>query len=72
MPEGHTIHRLARRQRADRQGRVLTASSPQGAGAAPVPAAVAAAGAAQALDGRRREGVDAYGKHLLDRHRPGG
>ena len=68
MPEGHTIHRLARRQRADLQGHVISASSPQGTGDAPVRASLAAARAAQELDGRRLERIDAYGKHLLQRY----
>ena len=57
MPEGHTIHRAARRQRRELGGQTLRASSPQGR---------FAEGAA-ALDGRRLEGVDAVGKHLFYR-----
>ena len=30
MPEGHSIHRIARRFNADLGGRAVTASSPQG------------------------------------------
>lgn len=57
MPEGHTIHRAARRQRSELGGQTLRASSPQGR---------FAEGAA-ALDGRRLEGIDAVGKHLFYR-----
>jgi endonuclease VIII len=55
VPEGHTLHRLARDQRAMFAGTVVRASSPQGR---------FADGAAE-LDGRVLEGVDAYGKHLF-------
>ncbi|MFP5316966.1 MAG: Fpg/Nei family DNA glycosylase [Acidimicrobiia bacterium] len=54
MPEGHTVHRLAR----DQQGMVgeeLRATSPQGR----------FADGAAALDGRRLIGVEAAGKHLF-------
>ncbi len=59
MPEGHTIHRLARDQ-APLVGCTVRASSPQGrfrTGAA-------------AIDGRRLDAVDALGKHLLHRYGP--
>ena len=55
MPEGHTIHRLARDHSRDFVGQSLAVSSPQGrflAGAA-------------TLDGRRLRRVQAYGKHLF-------
>ena len=55
MPEGHTLHRLARAQRDRFAGHVVAVSSPQGrfeAGAALV-------------DGRRLVDVTAYGKHLF-------
>ena len=55
MPEGHTIHRLARDHAPLLVGRSVQASSPQGR---------FAAGAAT-LDGRRVERVDPYGKHLF-------
>ena len=55
MPEGHTLHRLARDHRALLRGRPLHASSPQGR---------FAEGAA-AVDGRVLERIDAYGKHIL-------
>lgn len=57
MPEGHTIHRLARDHRRRLTGGPLTISSPQGR----------AADAAAVLDGGVLDDVDAYGKHLLYR-----
>ena len=54
MPEGHTIHNLAREHAARFAGRALTVSSPQGR---------FAEGAAL-LDGRVLERTDAHGKHL--------
>ena len=57
MPEGHTLHRLARDQTRSLGGHVVHASSPQGRfldGAALV-------------DGRRLDRVEAYGKHLFQR-----
>ncbi|WP_139983440.1 Fpg/Nei family DNA glycosylase [Nocardioides litoris] len=57
MPEGHTIHRLARRHRRMLKGKVVHTSSPQGR---------FAEGAAQ-LDGRTVLGTDAWGKHLFHR-----
>ena len=57
MPEGHTIHRLARDHRRDLAGRRVAVSSPQGRFAA----------GAQRLDGRTLLGVEAYGKHLFYR-----
>ena len=55
MPEGHTIHRLARHHKAVFAGRPVRVSSPQGR---------FAEGAAL-LDGRVLETTDAYGKHLF-------
>lgn len=55
MPEGHTLHRLARDLRRDLAGRRVAASSPQGR---------FAGGAAQ-IHGRVLERTDAYGKHLF-------
>ncbi|SHH64570.1 endonuclease-8 [Jatrophihabitans endophyticus] len=55
MPEGHTLHRLARDQERLFGGTVVAASSPQGR---------FAEGAAQ-LDGQLLTGTEAYGKHLL-------
>ncbi len=57
MPEGHTVHRAARRQHALLAGRVVGADSPQGR----------FADGAAALDGRPLEGVEAAGKHLFYR-----
>lgn len=54
MPEGHTIHRLAREHTAFLKGREVRVSSPQGR---------FADGAAR-LDGRRVTRVEPYGKHL--------
>ncbi|MGI4977863.1 MAG: Fpg/Nei family DNA glycosylase [Janthinobacterium lividum] len=55
MPEGHTIHRLARVFETRFRGRVVAASSPQGR---------FAAGAA-VLDGLRLASAEARGKHLF-------
>jgi endonuclease-8 len=55
MPEGHTLHRLARQQSELFAGSVVRAASPQGR---------FALGAA-VLDGRRLVAAEAYGKHLL-------
>jgi endonuclease-8 len=52
MPEGHTIHGLARAM-AELVGEKVDASSPQGRFAA------------DAVDGQRVEDVEAFGKHLL-------
>lgn len=57
MPEGHTIHRIARDHRPILAGRVVSATSPQGR---------FDAGAAR-IDGCRLEGIEAYGKHLFYR-----
>ena len=57
MPEGHTIHRLARLHRRALRGRTVRVTSPQGR----------FAGGAALLDGRISTGVDAYGKHLFYR-----
>ncbi|MBA8795039.1 endonuclease-8 [Friedmanniella endophytica] len=61
MPEGHTLHRLARRQDADFAGRLVSVSSPQGR----------FADGAALVDGHRLTGVTAYGKHLFQ-HYDGG
>jgi endonuclease-8 len=55
MPEGHTIHRLAREQRKVLVGRALSASSPQGR----------FSDGAALIDGRPLERIDPYGKHLF-------
>ncbi|HEY8302570.1 MAG TPA: DNA-formamidopyrimidine glycosylase family protein [Jatrophihabitans sp.] len=61
MPEGHTIHRLAREQRKHFAGQIVRASSPQGR---------FADGAAQ-IDGLVLRRTEAWGKHLLH-HYAGG
>jgi endonuclease-8 len=61
MPEGHTIHRLATRHLELFGGTKVTVDSPQGR---------FTSGAA-ALHGKRLEGAEAYGKHLLH-HYAGG
>lgn len=55
MPEGHTVHRLARDLGVDLQGRPLRASSPQGRFTAQ----------ASRLDGTVLHRAEAYGKHLF-------
>ncbi|MEU6698823.1 DNA-formamidopyrimidine glycosylase family protein [Pseudonocardia sp. NPDC046786] len=55
MPEGHTVHRLARLQRRRFAGRPVDVSSPQGRFTT----------GAGAVDGRVLDGVDAHGKHLF-------
>lgn len=55
MPEGNTIHRLARVHNRDFAGRKVAASSPQGRFARE----------AKRLDGRRFRRAEAYGKHLF-------
>ncbi|HMJ77344.1 MAG TPA: DNA-formamidopyrimidine glycosylase family protein [Iamia sp.] len=55
MPEGHTIHRQAREQRADLVGHVVRTDAVQDR----------FAGAAARLDGQVLTDVDAYGKHLF-------
>jgi formamidopyrimidine-DNA glycosylase len=57
VPEGHTIHRLAKDQRRDFKGHKVTVASPQGRFAE----------SAQLLDRHVVERVDAYGKHLFTR-----
>lgn len=61
MPEGHTIHRLARDHTAWFGGEPVRVSSPQGRFTE----------AAALLDGTRFERADAYGKHLLHRYEGG-
>lgn len=57
MPEGHTLHRLARDLNRLFAGHAVRASSPQGR----------FADGAALLDGRVLEKADAYGKHLFVR-----
>ena len=58
MPEGHTIHRLARDHAAWFVGERVRVASPQGRFHA----------AAQLLDGTVLEATDAHGKHLFHRY----
>ena len=58
MPEGHTIHRLARDIAGDLGGAAVKASSPQGR----------FADGAGAVDGHVLERTDAHGKHLFLEH----
>ena len=62
MPEGHTIHRLARQQQRLFGGRTVRACSPQGRFSA----------GAQRLDGQLLWRAEAYGKHLFHRYQPAG
>jgi formamidopyrimidine-DNA glycosylase len=55
LPEGHTIHRLARDHRPLLVDRPVAAASPQGRFAT----------GAELLDGRLVEAVEPYGKHLF-------
>lgn len=57
MPEGHTIHRLAREHRAALGGQAIAVDSPQGR----------FSDGAALLDGRVLNAVKAQGKHLLYR-----
>jgi endonuclease VIII len=57
VPEGHTIHRLARHHKAVFGGRPVRVSSPQGR----------FVDGAAILDGRILQTTDAYGKHLFHR-----
>ena len=57
MPEGHTIHRLAREHRRLFGGAVVYAQSPQGRFAE----------GAERISGRLLRTVEPYGKHLLYR-----
>jgi formamidopyrimidine-DNA glycosylase len=57
MPEGHTIHRLARKHREVLGGRTVATASPQGRFSS----------GARRLDGQTLKTVDAHGKHLFYR-----
>jgi endonuclease-8 len=59
VPEGHTLHRLARQQQKLFGGRPVTASSPQGR----------FSDGAALLDGRTLVRTEAIGKHLLHHYR---
>ena len=61
MPEGHTIHRAARRHREALGGHRIATGSPQGR----------FSGGAARLDGRVLENVEAHGKHLFYRWQGG-
>lgn len=61
MPEGHTLHRLARRHTRLLGGRRVTVTSPQGR----------FADGAAAVDGMTFGRADAWGKHLVHRYRDG-
>jgi len=61
VPEGHTIHRLARLHRGQFAGHAVATDSPQGR----------FPGAAQ-VNGDVLDDTDAYGKHLFHRFRGGG
>ncbi|MFA6574972.1 MAG: DNA-formamidopyrimidine glycosylase family protein, partial [Nocardioides sp.] len=55
MPEGHTLHRLARDLEAAFAGRLVRVGSPQGR----------FADSAALLDGQVVEGAESWGKHLF-------
>jgi endonuclease VIII len=61
VPEGHTLHRLARRHKKLFAGRPVEVSSPQGRFAS----------AASIVDGRVLRRAEAYGKHLFHVYDPG-
>jgi formamidopyrimidine-DNA glycosylase len=58
VPEGHTLHRLARAQQKTFGGQVIALSSPQGRFVT----------GAELLDGRRLVRVEAFGKHLFQHY----
>ena len=60
MPEGHTLHRLARLHRRRYVGNPVAVSSPQGRFAT----------GAEVLDGRVLERTEAHGKHLFHHYGP--
>ncbi|MGK3202497.1 Fpg/Nei family DNA glycosylase [Amycolatopsis sp. MEPSY49] len=62
MPEGHTLHRLARLHKRRYAGAPVAVSSPQGRFATE----------ASRLDGRVFAGAEAYGKHLFHDYGPAG
>ncbi len=62
MPEGHTLHRLARRQRRLFGGQIVAVSSPQGRFASE----------AAVIDGMVFARAEAWGKHLVQAYRPVG
>ncbi|WP_158880595.1 Fpg/Nei family DNA glycosylase [Amycolatopsis anabasis] len=62
MPEGHTLHRLARLHKRRYAGAPVEVSSPQGRFATE----------ASTVDGKVFEGAEAYGKHLFHHFGPQG
>ena len=60
MPEGHTLHRLARLHQRRYAGKTVEVSSPQGRFAAE----------AALVDGRKLLRAEAHGKHLFHRYGP--
>ena len=60
MPEGHTLHRLARLHRRRYAGKPVAVSSPQGRFAT----------SAENVDGRVLEHTEAHGKHLFHHYGP--
>ncbi len=60
MPEGHTLHRLARRHRTRFAGHEVAVRSPQGRFAS----------SAEIVDGRVLRRVEAHGKHLFHHYGP--
>jgi endonuclease-8 len=60
MPEGHTLHRLARLHQRRYGGKTVEVSSPQGRFARE----------ASTVDGRTLQRAEAYGKHLFHRYGP--
>ncbi|MFD9892667.1 Fpg/Nei family DNA glycosylase [Amycolatopsis sp. NPDC059027] len=62
MPEGHTLHRLARLHKRRYAGAPVSVSSPQGRFAAE----------ASRLDGQVLKSAEAYGKHLFHHYGPHG
>jgi len=60
MPEGHTLHRLARLHRRRYVGHPVSVSSPQGRFGT----------SAELIDGRVLESTEAHGKHLFESYGP--
>ena len=60
MPEGHTLHRLARLHQRRYAGKPVAVTSPQGRFAAE----------AAMVDGRKLVRAEAHGKHLFHRYGP--
>ncbi|MDT7554896.1 MAG: endonuclease, partial [Pseudonocardiales bacterium] len=60
MPEGHTLHRLARQHRARFAGKQVSVTSPQGRFST----------SAEIVDGRVLERTEAHGKHLFHHYGP--